>query len=120
MKDSTRARVASVVAAASKERRVSSIYDYALSGYRNASADVRNGRVNGYDYGTSSHFTGGGQNGKLDFYDYETSSHVQLKLEGDKFSGYDYLTGHHFSGSVRSGSISIYDYGTSQYHNYSG
>lgn len=118
MKDSTRARVASAVAAASKKARVSAVYDYDGGCYRNATADVRNGRVSGYDYTTSSHFNGGSA-GKLDFFDYETSSHVQLRLEGEQLSGYDYHTGAHFNGTVRSGAVSIYDYGTGRYHNYS-
>ena len=117
MKDTTRARVAAVVAAASRNRKVSSVFDYGAGSYRNASAEVRSGRVTGFDYGTSSHFTGSGS-GKLDFFDYETSSHVQLKTDGDKFSGFDYHTGSHFSGTVRGNAIVVYDYGTGQHHNY--
>ena len=117
MKDTTRARVAAVVAAAKRNRKISSVFDYGAGSYRNASAEVRSGKVTGYDYGTSSHFSGG-SSGKLDFFDYETSSHVQLKIDGEKFSGFDYHTGSHFSGDMHGNSISVYDYGTGQYHNY--
>jgi hypothetical protein len=111
-------RVAAVVGAASKGKRVSSIHDYATSSDRQASAKDTNGRVSGYDYSTSTHFSGGGSN-NLNFYDYETSSHVQLKLNSNTFSGYDYHRGKHFSGRVSGGSISLYDYETGQYHSYS-
>ena len=117
MKNTTRARVAAVVAAANRNGKVASVFDYDTGSHRNASAEIRSGRVTGFDYGTSSHFSGGGS-GKLDFFDYETSSHIQLKVEGDKFSGFDYHTGSHFSGTVRGRAISVYDYGTGQYHNY--
>lgn len=117
MKESTRARVAAAVAAAAKGGKVNAVYDYSAAQYRNASADVRGGRVTGYDYSTSSHFSGGGS-GKLDFYDYENAAHVQLKLEGDKFSGYDYHTQSHFSGTVRGSSISLYDYQVGGYFNF--
>jgi hypothetical protein len=119
MKESTRARVASIVGAAFKEKKINSVYDYASGKYRNTSVKVKGGKVNGYDYSSSSHYSGGGQGGKLDFYDYETSSHVQLKLDGKKYSGYDYHTGKHFSGTISGNSISLYDYETGQYYNYS-
>ncbi len=118
MRDSTRARVAAIVGAAEKKRGISSVYDYSSGRHRNASVEIRNGRFNGYDFSTSSHFSGGG-NRSLDFFDYETSSHVQLKLDGSTFSGYDYHTGRHFSGAVAKGSISLYDYETGRYYNYS-
>jgi hypothetical protein len=117
MKDSTRARVAAAVAAAAKGKKVSSVYDYSAGQHRNASAELRNGNVKGYDYSTSSHFSGGSRD--LNFYDYETSAHVQLKLDGEKFKGYDYHTGAHFSGTVRGRSISLYDYETGQHYNFS-
>ena len=118
MKDSSRARVAAVVAAAANAKRISSIYDYLASSYRSISAEVDTGRISGYDYSTSSHFSGGG-GGQLGFFDYETSAHVQLTLEDKRFSGYDYHTGQHFSGTVNGHSVSLYDYQTGQYYNYS-
>jgi hypothetical protein len=118
MKKSTRAKVAAAVGASHKNKSISSVYDYNAGAHRNLSAKVNSGKLNGYDYGTSSHFSGGG-NGKLDFYDYETSSHVQLKLEGGKFSGYDYHTSQHFSGTITNNSISLYDYETGQHYSYS-
>lgn len=118
MKESTRARVAAIVGSAAGRKRVSAVYDYSVGGYRNASVDVAGGNVTGFDYATSTHFSGGGS-GNLDFYDYETSKHVQLKLEGNQFSGYDYHSGKHFSGTVSGGTISLYDYETSQHYNYS-
>jgi hypothetical protein len=92
MKESTRARVAAVVGAATKGKVVTAVYDYAAAEYRNASVDVSRGRINGFDYSTSTCFSGGGE-GTLDFYDYETSKDVQLKLEGSQFTGYDYHSG---------------------------
>jgi hypothetical protein len=118
MKEPTRARVAAVVGATIKKKKVSSVYDYSQGGHRSASAKVTDGKVSGYDYDTSSHFSGGG-GGKLDFYDYDTSAHVQLKLNGNKFKGYCYHTGSHFSGTVKGSSISLYDYETGQHYNFS-
>lgn len=117
MKGTTRARVAAVVGAATKKQNVSSVYDYSTGSHRNTSVKVENGRVSGYDYNTSSHFSGASSN--LDFYDYDTSAHVQLKLNGNQFTGFDYHTGSHFSGSVNGSSISLYDYETGQYYNFS-
>jgi hypothetical protein len=119
MKDSTRARVAAIVGAASKGQNVSSVYDYSSGGHRNTSVSINNGQVSGYDYTTSSHFSGGGGSGNLDFYDYETSKHVQLKINGNNFEGYDYHSGKHFSGTVNNGAVSLYDYETGQHYNYS-
>lgn len=119
MKESTRAKVASVVGAAFKVTNISSVYDYSSASHKSMSVKVTDGKVSGFDYGTSSHFSGAGHGKKLDFYDNETSSHVQLKLEGKKFSGYDYYTGQHFSGTISGNSISLYDYETCQYYNYS-
>ncbi len=119
MKDSTIARVAAIVGVAGKGQNVSSVYDYSAGGYRNTSVSITDGQVSGYDYTTSSHFSGGGGSGNLDFYDYETSKHVQLKMNGNSFNGYDYYSGKHFSGTVNGASVSIYDYETGKYHNYS-
>ena len=118
MKDMARARLAGVVGAASRNKNITSVYDYNSSSHRNISVKLTNGKVTGYDYESSSHFSGG-SNGKLDYYDYDTSSHVQLKIDGNKFSGYDYHTSQHFSGTINSSSISIYDYETSQHYNFS-
>ena len=117
MKDSTRARVAAAVGAAVKQKRISGVFDYQSGKHRQASADVSHGKVTGFDYDSSTHFSGGGSK-KLDFFDYETSSHVQLKLDGKKFSGFDYYTSSHFSGTISGNSISLYDYETGQYYNY--
>lgn len=117
MKDSTRARVAAVVAAAFRKTSVSSVYDYQAGRHRFTSANASSGRVSGYDHDTSSHFSGGSSD--LDFYDYETSSHVQLRLEENRFSGYDYHTGAHFQGTISGNSITLYDYQTGQHYNFS-
>lgn len=117
MKDTTRARIAAAVGAASLNKDITAVYDYSNSGYRTISASVKGGSLNGYDYTTSSHFSGGGES--LDFYDYHNSKHVQLKLDGSNFEGYDYETGKHFSGTINGNSISVYDYETSKYYNYS-
>ena len=118
MKDSTRARVAAAVSAAFKQKKVSTVFDYQSGKHRRTSADASNGKVTGFDYDSSTHFSGGGS-GKLDFFDYDNSSHVQLKLDGKKFSGFDYHTNSHFSGTVSGSSISLYDYETGRYYNYS-
>lgn len=117
MKQSSRVRVAAVVGAAASGKRVSSVYDYSIGTHRSISADVSGGRVTGYDYSTSSHFSGSGSD--LGFYDYEFSAHVQLRVDENQFSGYDYNTSSHFSGTVNGGSIALYDYETSRYYNYS-
>lgn len=118
MLESTRAKVAAAAGAAHKTESVSSVYDFSAGSYKNISVKVNNGKLDGYDYETSIHFSGGG-NGKLDFYDYETFSHVLLKLENGKFSGYDYHTSRHFSGTINNNSISLYDYETGQHYCFS-
>ena len=118
MKESARARVAAVVAAATKSKKVSSVYDYSTGEHKNASARVQGRKVRGYDYSTGSHISGSGSR-NLNFYDYETAAHVDLKLTGKKFKGYDYHSRSHFSGTIRGRSISIYDYETGQYYNFS-
>lgn len=119
MKNGTRARVAAVVAAAAQRNRVSSIFDYSSSSYRLATVSIDSGRVSGFDYSSSSHFSGSNaSNDAFDFFDYETSSHVSLKVEGSSFSGFDYHTSSHFSGRVNGRSVSLYDYGTSSYYNF--
>lgn len=118
MKGSTRARVAAIVGAASNVRAVSSVYDYSCGEYRTISVSVNNGHVSGYDYDTSTHFSGG-SGGNLNFYDYETSQHVQLNLNGNSVNGYDYHSGQHFSGTITGNAVSLYDYETGQYYNYS-
>ena len=56
MNDSTRARVAAVVAASSKGQNISSVHDYSGSGYVNTSVSINNGQISGYDYSTSMDF----------------------------------------------------------------
>ena len=118
MKETTRARVAAVVGAAALRKRVSAVYDYSTSRYRSISAEIGTSGVTGYDYSTSSHFSGGG-GGSLDFYDYDNSKHISLKFNDQRFEGYDYATQRHFSGTVSGNSISLYDYETNKYYNYS-
>lgn len=119
MKDSIRARVASIVGAAFRGEQVSSVYDYASGSYRTTLAEVTDGKVSGYDYGTSTHYSGRAHGGDLDFYDYEICSRVQLKLDGSEFSGYDYHSGNHFSGTITGKAICLHDYETGQYYNFS-
>lgn len=119
MKNSSRARTAAIVGAASTKMKVSSIYDHGKGGYISTSVEVNGNRFNGYDYTTSSHFSGGGSE-NLDYYDYENSAHVSLTIDqNSQFSGYDYDTRNHFSGKVNNRSISFYDYQTRKYYSYS-
>ena len=119
MKDSTRARVAAIVGAASSDQNVSSVYDHAAGRRRRTSVYIGNGRVSGYDCLTSSYFSGGsGGSGDLDFFDFETAKHVQLKITGNSFDGYDYHSGKHFSGTVCCGSVSLYDYETEHHYSF--
>ncbi len=119
MRDSTRARVAAVVGAASKDQNVCSVYEYASGRHRSTSVYIGNGRVSGYDHRTSSYFFGGnGGSGKLDFFDFETAQQVQLKMNGINFDGYDHHSGKHFSGTVHGGSLSLYDHETGHHYNF--
>jgi len=118
MKETTRARVAAAVGAASPKKEVSSVYDYSASRYKNISASFSSGSLSGYDYSTSSHFSGNG-GGSMDFYDYGNSNHVQLRVNGTDFEGYDYDSQKHFSGTINGNSVSLYDYETRKYYNYS-
>ena len=119
MKDSIRARVASIIGAAFRGEKVSSVYDYTSGSYRTTWAEVTDGKVSGYDYGTSTHYSGCAQGGNLDFYDYEVSAVVKLRLDGSEFAGYDYHSGNHFSGTITGKAISLHDYETGQYYNFS-
>ena len=116
MHEETRVRVAAVVGSAAAHKSVGAVYDYSARKFKTATCSVENG-VQGYDYGTRSHFSG--NRGSLDFYDFQNRKHVQLKLEGQNFSGYDYATRKYFSGTVNGSSISLYDYETRKYYNYS-
>jgi len=118
VKETTRARVAAVVGAAANKKKISSIYDYSASCHRSISANIAHGKVEGYDYTTSTFFSGNSNN-SLDFYDYGNSKHVNLKINGEKFDGYDYDTQKHFCGTVNGKSVSLYDYDTGKYYNYS-
>jgi hypothetical protein len=118
LKDSTRARVAAIIGAASRGQSVSSVYDYSSGDHRNISVSINNGRVSGYDHTSSSHFMGDGGHGNLDFYDYETANNVQLKITENSFFGYDYKSGKPFSGTVSKDSLTLYDYETGQHYRY--
>ncbi len=119
MRDSTRARVAAIVGAASRDQNVSSVYEYASGRHRSTSVYIGNGRVSGYDHGTSSYFFGGsGGSGNLEFFDFETAKHVQLKMDGNNFDGYDHHSGKHFSGTVQGGSLSLYDHETGHHYSF--
>ncbi|MDS0858455.1 hypothetical protein NUV25_12110 [Burkholderia pseudomultivorans] len=117
MKDTTRLRVAAAVGAAALRKNVTAVYDYSSGGYKSISASVGNGSLNGYDYTTSSYFTGSSRT-SLDFYDYHNSKYVQLNLKNNSFDGYDYGSGKHFSGTVNGNLISLYDYETSKHYSY--
>ncbi|WP_155629302.1 hypothetical protein [Burkholderia territorii] len=118
MKDSTRARVAAIVGAAAFNKKVSSVYDFGSGKFRTVSAQKRDGGgVSGYDFETSTHFSGGSSD-SLNFYDYQHGRHVNLKLTEGKFSGYDYESGCHFSGTAKSNSVSIYDNELGKFYNY--
>lgn len=117
MKQSTRAKVAAVIAAVMKGQKVSTVYDCSIGSYRNISSEVSEGRVTGYDYSTSSHFSSTSA-GKLDFYDYETSTQVRLKVEGSDFLGYDCHSSQNFSGTIDGNTISLYEHETSQSYSY--
>ncbi len=119
MKTSTRARVVAIIGAKHREGRISSVYDYDQRKYRNDTVTIHGGQIQGFDYDTSSHFTGDERAEDLSFYDYETNNHVQLRFTGQQFSGYDYHTEQHFSGMVSGSSIALYDHEDGQYHSYS-
>ncbi len=119
MRDSTRARVAAIVGAASKDQNVSSVYEYASGRHRSTSVYIGNGRVSGYDHGTSSYFFGGsGGSGNLEFFDFETAKHVQLKMNGNNFYGYDHNSVKHFYGTIQAGSLSLYDHETGHHYSF--
>lgn len=119
MSDSTRARVAATVAAASRDQNVFSVYEYASGVHRSTSVYLGNGRVLGYDHSTSSYFFGyRGVSGNLEFFDSETAKRLQLKMNGNKFAGYDFHSGKHFSGTVHHGSVSLYDCDTGHHYSF--
>ena len=116
---SARSRVAAIVGAKFRQKNISSVYDYDSGQYRNTSVRLSGRRIQGYDYGSSTHFSGSDRDDNLSFYDYQTGNHVNLKLNGRKFSGFDYHTGQHFSGTISGSSVSLYDYQDGTYHNFS-
>jgi len=127
----TCARVAAVVGSAAAQKRVSAVFDYSAQKQPNVSADVRTGDLSGYDYSTSSLFSGAVSSrnnsrfnnsdfsGSFEIYDYQKSARISLTLEINTFAGFDYSTQSHFCGSVNGSAISIYDYSTGQYHDFS-
>ncbi len=118
MKNSTKIRIAAAVGSVANERKVQSIFDISTKCYRSTSAAFENGKLQGYDFVTSSEFSGEIQGDNIYFFDNETSSHVHLRLENRKFRGYDYLTGCSFSGSVSGGFISLRDEFSSHYSHF--
>ena len=119
MSDSTRARVAAIVAAASRDQDVFFVYDHVSGVHRNTSVYLGNGRVSGYDHGTSSYFFGyPGGSGNLDFFDLETTKHIRLKMTGNNFAGYDFHSGEHFSGTIDHSSVSLYDCDTGRHYSF--
>lgn len=120
MQESTRARVAAIIGAAARDKRVLSVYDYHAGRYKNTQVKISRGRIRGYDVNSGSHFMSNqGRPGKLDFYDAQTRSKIQLELSGNRFKGYDFHTGKYFHGSVNGHAIGLYDTETGRVYNYS-
>src|SRR5262249_23212569 len=116
MKPHVRAAVAAIALADAGGRKVSSVYDYSTSVYRNIDARVEGDRVTGYDYTAGCHVDGNIPN----IYHYGESQHIELKRKGDnKYEGYDYGSSCHYSVTVRGNSADVYDCGESSYFNYS-
>jgi hypothetical protein len=115
MSPEARASIAGICASIANGRRYSHIFDYSRGRYASVMAEVRDGRVNAYDYDRACHISGTLPSG---VFDYGTSSHIELKQANGRISGYDYGEGRHFEATVSGQSISIYDYGTGSYHQY--
>ena len=113
--------IRNVIAAASishaSGKSLSAIYKYGDdSGFKTIAMKVANGKVTGYDYTTSSHFTGTMPN----LYHYGESCHVQLQAKGNgKYAGFVYGGGGHFEVTVKGKNASFYDYGGSGWTQYS-
>ncbi len=115
MKPYIRTIMVATASAHAQGKKVSSVYDYAGSGYSNISVSISAMKVDGYDYSRGCHF--GGTLPSL--YDYGDGHHITLKPEGNgKYSGYDYATGSHFTIEIKNKSVSLYDYETGSYYSF--
>jgi hypothetical protein len=116
MKENVRAAVAAIALSHSLGRKISAVYDYTSSGYRNVEMSVSHGHVQGYDYDASCHIDGNIPN----LYHYGESSHLDFNSNGSgKYEGYDYGSSCHFEVTVKGSSADVYDYGASGYFSYS-
>lgn len=101
------------IAALSKNRIISSVYDYSRGRYCFFSNNGNNGAVNVYDQNRNSFITGN----LPTVYDYSTNSFVQINVRNGIISGFDYGTSAFFTGNVFDSMVSLFVNG--QYFNYS-
>lgn len=118
MKQNVRARVASIVAAHKLNKRITSVFDQSRSAYVNLDTKMDGGVVNGFDYTSSSYFSGSNSQ-SLNFFNYDSGSYVDLKVSGNNYSGFDFESSCYFDVTISGNSITIFDYETSDYYNFS-
>jgi hypothetical protein len=108
IKPHVRAIIAATAISHATGKKLTSIYQYGGdSGHKSMSVDISGTKVTGYDYGTSSHFTGSIPS----LYHYGEGCHVEFKDKGSgKYTGYVYGVGAHFEVTVKQKSASFYDY----------
>lgn len=101
------------IAALSKNRNISSIYDYCRNRFCLFSNSGSNGNVNVYDNNRRTFILGN----LPTVYDYATNSFVQIDVRNGVVSGYDFETSAFFTGNVLDTMVSLFVKG--QYYNYS-
>lgn len=101
------------IAALSKKKIISYVYDYSRSKFCFFSNSGSNGFVNVFDQNRNSFISGN----LPTIYDYNTNSYVQIDVRNGMISGFDYGSSVFFTGNVLETMVILYING--QYYNYS-
>jgi hypothetical protein len=116
MNESTRRAIAYVAARLETGRPASSVYDYDAGKHFNIDGDVKDQRVNIYDYDRSCYLEGT----LPSLFHFGNRAHIDFKMKSaTKFEGYDYASKKHFECESKRGEVSLYDYDDGKFHSYS-
>lgn len=101
------------IAALSRNRNISSVYDYCRNKFCIFSNSDSNGNINVYDSSRNSFIVGN----LPTVYDYATNTIIQIDVRNGVVSGYDFEASVFFTGNVLDTMVSLFVNG--QYYNYS-
>jgi hypothetical protein len=98
-------------------RMLNEIHDHSGAGRVGVTVNILEGKVVGWDYSTSSRFSGPMEN----IYHEVDRSYLHLKADGDgRYSGYDHASGSHFNVVVNGKDAAVYDHGERTYTHFYG